>query len=56
MVLGMERLTADWDQADLMLALLARADLSRAERAYKKLDVHNRADAVDRARSLQVLP
>jgi DNA-binding NarL/FixJ family response regulator len=28
----------------------------RAERAYKKLGVHNRADAVERARALRVLP
>jgi DNA-binding CsgD family transcriptional regulator len=38
------------------LGISRGAAKSRAERAYKKLDVHNRADAVDRARSLRVLP
>jgi DNA-binding NarL/FixJ family response regulator len=38
------------------LGISRGAAKSRAERAYKKLDVHNRADAVDRARALRVLP
>jgi DNA-binding CsgD family transcriptional regulator len=38
------------------LGISRGATKSRAERAYKKLDVHNRADAVDRARGLRVLP
>jgi DNA-binding NarL/FixJ family response regulator len=38
------------------LGISRGAAKSRAERAYKKLGVHNRAAAVDRARSLRVLP
>lgn len=38
------------------LGISRGAARSRAERAYKKLGVHNRADAVDRARALRVVP
>ena len=38
------------------LGISRGAAKSRAERAYKKLGVHNRADAVDRARALRVIP
>lgn len=38
------------------LGISRGAAKSRAERAYKKLGVHNRADAVDRARTLRVIP
>jgi len=38
------------------LGISRGAAKNRAERAYKKLGVHNRADAVDRARALRVLP
>jgi DNA-binding CsgD family transcriptional regulator len=38
------------------LGISRGAAKSRAERAYKKLGVHNRADAVDRARALRALP
>jgi DNA-binding CsgD family transcriptional regulator len=48
---------------DLSFALIADklgisrgAATSRARRAYKKLGVHNRADAVDRARALRLIP
>ena len=38
------------------LGISRAAAKNRAERAYKKLGVHNRADAVKRARALRVLP
>ena len=38
------------------LGISRGAARSRAERAYKKLGVHNRADAVDRARMLRIVP
>jgi DNA-binding CsgD family transcriptional regulator len=38
------------------LGISRGAARSRAERAYKKLGVHSRADAVDRARTLRIVP
>ena len=38
------------------LGISRGAAMMRAERAYKKLGVHNRADAVARAQALRVLP
>jgi DNA-binding CsgD family transcriptional regulator len=38
------------------LGISRGAAKSRAERAYRKLDVHNRADAVHRTRALRVIP
>jgi DNA-binding CsgD family transcriptional regulator len=38
------------------LGISRGAAKSRAERAYRKLDVHNRADAVHRMRALRVIP
>lgn len=38
------------------LGISREAAKHRAERAYQKLGVHNRADAVERARALRVLP
>lgn len=38
------------------LGISRGAAKNRAERAYQKLGVHNRADAVERARALRVLP
>ncbi|MFN2533631.1 MAG: response regulator transcription factor [Pseudonocardiaceae bacterium] len=38
------------------LGISRGAAKSRAERAYKKLGVHNRVDAVERARALRVIP
>ena len=38
------------------LGISRGAARSRAERAYKKLGAHSRADAVDRARALRILP
>jgi DNA-binding NarL/FixJ family response regulator len=38
------------------LGISRGAAKSRAERAYKKLGVHDRADAVKRARELRVVP
>jgi DNA-binding NarL/FixJ family response regulator len=38
------------------LGISRSAAKERAERAYKKLNVHNRADAVTRARELGLIP
>jgi DNA-binding CsgD family transcriptional regulator len=38
------------------LGISRRAAKSRAERAYKRLGVHTRADAVKRARALRIIP
>ena len=38
------------------LGISRGAAKSRVERAYRKLDVHNRADAVHRTRALRVIP
>jgi DNA-binding NarL/FixJ family response regulator len=38
------------------LGLSRSAAKDRAERAYKKLNVHNRSDAVTRARELALIP
>jgi L-lactate dehydrogenase complex protein LldF len=43
-VLGMERLTADWDQADLLLALLARSATGQRLSAYTHVVTGTRSE------------